>query len=573
LYTYHYNANGYLEYIKRASDNSVIWQCNSIDPNGNITQYGLSAGAISVNKIFDENGYLTRIRTSAGATNKQWLGYEFDANIGDLLMRKDSLRSITETFGYDDFDQLIWAKTEGLDSMLMTYDDIGNITFKTGAGDYYYNPTRVHAVDSITGSQNMNRQNITYTFFNKPQYIANDTDSLVYTYNVADERIRAVHFNSSGQIIRTTWYSGTYEKVTEGAVTKHYYYISSPDGPVALAIGEGAGTPVIYYLCKDHLGSITGIMENDGDMLEEYSYDAWGTRRNPVDWSYSNVSAPTYTQYGFTGHEHLDMFELIHMNGRVYDPEIARFLSPDPVIQDPYSMLNYNRYTYCLNNPLKYVDPSGYKIAKKQEEMIWINARWLRYADPGQLITYNPFEFIKSSGGSQSSTRIGSRTLLLNGGKLLITIYCHDIRNLPYEYGEFQIKIYVTGKEYSEYNFIQSKYKNGFWIPDESYQSDHGFYYNREWRDYYRQDYYRYDRDNNKYADQFFNDSPNLRTKYQVTICGQKNNTWEAITTISWSYYVDETNKINHTVDPASPEIEHQENIDQTLQYWNSHEF
>jgi len=135
---------------------------------------------------------------------------------------------------------------------------------------------------------------------------------------------------------------------------------------------------VIYYLCKDHLGSITGIMEPDGDILEEYSYDAWGIRRNPADWSYSNVSAPTYTQHGFTVHEHLDMFSLIHMlseaksreqseagNGRIYDPEIARFLSPDPVIQDLYSMLNYNRYTYCLNNPLIYIDPSGYKITSK----------------------------------------------------------------------------------------------------------------------------------------------------------------------------------------------------------------
>jgi len=214
---------------------------------------------------------------------------------------------------------------------------------------------------------------------------------------VADERIKAVLYNSLGQVVKTTWYAGTYEKVIEGSVTKHYYYINSPDGPVALAIGEGAGTPVIYYLCKDHLGSITGIMENDGDMLEEYSYDAWGTRRNPVDWSYSNVSAPTYTQHGFTGHEHLDMFELIHMNGRVYDPEIARFLSPDPVIQDPYSIFSYNRYSYCLNNPLKYTDPSGYKEAEIEPELIWTNPGWLKYADPTHQNNY--FDYLESLGG------------------------------------------------------------------------------------------------------------------------------------------------------------------------------
>lgn len=117
-------------------------------------------------------------------------------------------------------------------------------------------------------------------------------------------------------------------------------------------------------------------MNSAGTMLEEYNYDpclvrrsfakAEGRRRNITNWSYSNIPTPTYTQHGFTGHEHLDMFNLIHMNGRIYDAEIARFLSPDPYIQDPYNLLNYNRYSYCLNNPLKYTDPSGYWAQDKK---------------------------------------------------------------------------------------------------------------------------------------------------------------------------------------------------------------
>ena len=190
-------------------------------------------------------------------------------------------------------------------------------------------------------------------------FIASGKDSIVYTYNVIDERIKAIHYDSLNQVIKTTWYAGPYEQVDSGTVTKHYYYINSPEGPIALAIQNGAETPVIYYLCKDHLGSITGIMNSAGNILEEYNYDPWGRRRNPADWSYSNVAVPTYTNRGFTGHEHLDIFNLIDMNGRIYDSEIARFLSPDPIIQDPYNILNYNRYSYCVNNPLKYTDPSG----------------------------------------------------------------------------------------------------------------------------------------------------------------------------------------------------------------------
>jgi len=140
---------------------------------------------------------------------------------------------------------------------------------------------------------------------------------------------------------------------------------------------------------------------------------AGGRRRNPTNWSYTGVSLPTYTNRGFTGHEHLDMFELIHMlseaksreqseagNGRVYDPKIAQFLSPDPVIQDPYSIFSYNRYSYCLNNPLKYTDPLGLTVADKQPEMEVINPGWLKYVPYGVYSgLYNDYEIGPTGGG------------------------------------------------------------------------------------------------------------------------------------------------------------------------------
>jgi len=68
------------------------------------------------------------------------------------------------------------------------------------------------------------------------------------------------------------------------------------------------------------------------------------------------------TPRGFTGHEHLDNVGLIHMNGRVYAPEIARFVSADPLIPSPKNLQSYNRYSYTVNNPLRYTDPSGFRI-------------------------------------------------------------------------------------------------------------------------------------------------------------------------------------------------------------------
>jgi RHS repeat-associated protein len=67
-----------------------------------------------------------------------------------------------------------------------------------------------------------------------------------------------------------------------------------------------------------------------------------------------------FTNRGFTGYEHVDELGIIHMNGRIYDPELGRFLSADPNIQAPLHSQSHNRYSYVINNPLKYTDPSGY---------------------------------------------------------------------------------------------------------------------------------------------------------------------------------------------------------------------
>ena len=80
-----------------------------------------------------------------------------------------------------------------------------------------------------------------------------------------------------------------------------------------------------------------------------------------------------FADRGFTSHEHLPWFNLINMNGRLYDPLVGRFLSADNVIQDPTSTQNFNRYSYCLNNPLKYTDVSGMMMAENSPgtQTIW----------------------------------------------------------------------------------------------------------------------------------------------------------------------------------------------------------
>ncbi|MBL3545951.1 hypothetical protein JML65_00015 [Chryseobacterium sp. KMC2] len=104
------------------------------------------------------------------------------------------------------------------------------------------------------------------------------------------------------------------------------------------------------FLHKDYIGSILAISDESGAVIEECHFDAWG-----------NLTHGSFTILGrgYTSHEHLETVGLIHMNGRLYDSILRRFLNADDNLQDSFNSQNYNRYAYALNNPLMFNDPSG----------------------------------------------------------------------------------------------------------------------------------------------------------------------------------------------------------------------
>ena len=131
------------------------------------------------------------------------------------------------------------------------------------------------------------------------------------------------------------------------------------DAP-AVWVREGQKTGV-YFIHRDYLGSILQLVDPQGNLVEENSFDAWGCRRDAVTQQpYAEGKAPKLLLgRGFTGHEHLAVFGLVNMNARLYDPVLGRFLSPDPYVQFPDYTQAFNRYSYCLNSPLCYVDENG----------------------------------------------------------------------------------------------------------------------------------------------------------------------------------------------------------------------
>ena len=152
-------------------------------------------------------------------------------------------------------------------------------------------------------------------------------------------------------------YAGSCEFVNYNGNNKAYTYLNGPYGVFAVVIGNGT-TEEVNYIYKDHLGSWTTITDSVCGIVERRSFDAWGNLRDPLTWTGEPSRLPKFDR-GFTGHEHLYDFGLINMNGRMYDPVLSSFLSPDNYMQDPTSQQGFNRYAYCMYNPLKYIDPSG----------------------------------------------------------------------------------------------------------------------------------------------------------------------------------------------------------------------
>ena len=148
----------------------------------------------------------------------------------------------------------------------------------------------------------------------------------------------------------TRYYAPNFEREVVGGKTTDYTYINSPYGLITAVKTSGSKHDVLL-LATDHLGSIVGVWNASGTLLEEHRYSAWGLR--------TSSTANPRLRRGFTDHEHLQQFGLIDMQARLYDPHLGRFLAPDPYVQAPEMSMNFNRYAYCMNNPLKYVDPTG----------------------------------------------------------------------------------------------------------------------------------------------------------------------------------------------------------------------
>ena len=342
---YVYDANGYL--VAKKYKGLTVWSLASYD--GLVTQCNLMNTFVKKTKTIGKDGHIKNICFNGGFGEASF-EYEYDSATDNLLSRT-GVNSQKETFTYDGVDRLTSVSCNGQRNLIIKYANDGNILNKLDVGNYEYGQ-KPHAVMSVDNTRRIIPSATLSTEFNELGKIGriedgNSLTSVDFVYGPDMQRWKSTTYNN-GAVEKTTFYDTDYDKVIDkDGNTTEFIYVD--DNVMMLRKNNGYSLP--YIVTKDVLGSVVSIYGGDGKQVYSATYDAWGKQTvtmNKIGFI-----------RGYCGHEMLNDYQIINMNGRLYDPVLGRFLSPDNYVQTPDFSQNYNRYSYCLNNPLKYTDPSG----------------------------------------------------------------------------------------------------------------------------------------------------------------------------------------------------------------------
>ncbi len=345
------------------------------EPTGKIGQMYCGNGTTS--KVYTYDAYSSRlvgyncIRNYGGTgINLQIREYKYSP-AGDIMEIKDLMpNGLTYSYTYDNLHRLeseVSNSTEvisGVFTINHTYTDIGADdgplhAFKTStlndgtttqflySADNFDHNGNMLKVPDFTDPSNPATRTIQYNTENMPTTINHTTQGpTTIEYDAEGKRVKKTH---GGNV---TYYIGNYYEVINGVQTS---YIFAGNTRVAMINNTG-----VYYYQKDHLGSTNIVTDSTGiPEGSETQFLPFGLERNSDGQAVSN--------YKFTDQEQDTSTGLYNYNARLYDPGIRMFISPDSIVPYPYDPQSLNRYAYCLNNPIRYIDPSGHKSRRSRK--------------------------------------------------------------------------------------------------------------------------------------------------------------------------------------------------------------
>jgi RHS repeat-associated protein len=392
------DAFGHVLTVRDDTSGIHYWQLTAVDNAGRFKTETFGNGVVTTRAYYPDKQRLQSITTKSGGTTVQSLTYGYDQRL-DLTSRADALQSqnTTERFCYDPVERLTCAYFSAGQSACSSapcavsyvYDPSGNgnLNTKSDVGSLSYtDPLHPHAVTGA-GSDNFGYDfvgnqtsrpgaTLTYTPFDLPKTITQSAGTGTVTFGYDGDEMRILKSTPTEE---TLYFGDFYQRDTvTNAPAAHRYFVHSPERAVAV-VTVGGTTPGALYVHVDHLGSVDVLTDVNGNAVEHRSYDPFGQRRNPV-WGAPPAggqppaaSFASLTTVGYTGQEADNDLGLVNMKGRIYDPRTARFLTTDPIISNPLSAQSWNAYAYVQNNPLNFVDPTGFDEEPRViPEGVWI---------------------------------------------------------------------------------------------------------------------------------------------------------------------------------------------------------
>ena len=315
--------------------------------------------------------------------------YDYDNNDNKTQMktfRRTLPINETLNYTYDRKDQLLTATSPLLNQAdeSFTYDIVGNLLRKQGQSkDSTYNENNQLIDDGVytylydtwnylfRKKHKVTGEITRYYWDPKHQLIAvaqRRSERAIphklttYEYDALGRRIEK---NINGKITRYVYDNEDIlmEFDGENAFQKYYVHGMGIDDPLAMVVDNKDTRDDLtdlraYYYHKDGMNSITSLTDENGNEKEKYIYNAFG-KMTIYDERDNKIEASQLgNPYSFTGREHDSETGLHYHRARYYDPDLARWISEDPI---EFNGGDLNLYRYVMNNPVNYFDPDGYK--------------------------------------------------------------------------------------------------------------------------------------------------------------------------------------------------------------------
>ncbi|MFB2775824.1 RHS repeat domain-containing protein, partial [Shewanella xiamenensis] len=396
---YAYNDYGYLEQTSNAASGYQYRRITAMDEAGHITGADLANRVMSESRVYYSEGTMASVEVDGPLGRIHAHYYDGYDEFMNLTSERDGVTGLTKSYHYDSLNRLesySFSNTNPTFSATVNYgyDKVGNFLKKT---DYSANSSTAYryggsascaagnnagpnAVCQLTKLNNTivnfqydKRGNLrvgdgltmTYNAMDKPLSVSGRGATTSFVYG--SDNMRAKQSRTVGSATTTTYYVDKYYEADSDGSWRAYL-----DDIAVLSYTSQRGH-LLQFTLKDRLGSATTLADQNGNIVSQRYFDPFGRttdlginhkldiqNKNTTLSQLQDLAVTNKNRRGFTDHEHLNEQQLIHMNGRIYDYNLGRFMSVDPFIQSPTSTQSVNPYSYIMNNPLAGTDPTGY---------------------------------------------------------------------------------------------------------------------------------------------------------------------------------------------------------------------